>query len=67
MEVLDAAGLAERLRWEDKEYCLHLEAETPLEKYPGKHGIPKFARCANVAQLSSTRGECKRNWTSPKA
>ncbi|RAR09050.1 xaa-pro dipeptidase [Stemphylium lycopersici] len=36
MEVLDAAGLAERLRWEDKEYCLHLEAESPLEKYPAK-------------------------------
>lgn len=36
MEVLDAKGLSERLRWEDNEYWLHLEAETPFEKYPGK-------------------------------
>lgn len=35
MEVLDAKGLSERLRWEDNEYWLHLEAETPFEKYPG--------------------------------
>jgi Xaa-Pro dipeptidase len=37
MEVLDATTLAERLKWEAKEYWLHLEAETPLDKYPGKH------------------------------
>jgi Xaa-Pro dipeptidase len=37
MEVLDASNLAERLKWEAKEYWLHLEAETPLEKYPGEH------------------------------
>ncbi|RMZ68596.1 peptidase d [Pyrenophora seminiperda CCB06] len=36
MEVLDATGLAERLRWEDNEYWLHLEAETPFDKYPAK-------------------------------
>jgi Xaa-Pro dipeptidase len=36
MEVLDVKGLSERLRWEDNEYWLHLEAETPFEKYPGK-------------------------------
>ncbi|KAI4667879.1 uncharacterized protein J4E78_001698 [Alternaria triticimaculans] len=36
MEVLDAKGLSERLRWEDNEYWLHLEAETPFEKYPAK-------------------------------
>jgi|TARA_R110002003_G_scaffold107_4_gene8967 hypothetical protein len=42
MEVLDATSLAERLKWEAKEYWLHLEAETPLEKYPGKQKvIPK--------------------------
>ena len=37
MEVLDATSLAERLKWEAKEYWLHLEAESPLDKYPGKH------------------------------
>jgi Xaa-Pro dipeptidase len=36
MKVLDATSLAERLEWEGKEYRLHLEAETPLDKYPGK-------------------------------
>jgi Xaa-Pro dipeptidase len=36
MEVLDATSLAERLKWEAKEYWLHLEAETPLDKYPGE-------------------------------
>ncbi|KAG9187242.1 Xaa-Pro dipeptidase [Alternaria panax] len=36
MEVLDAKSLSERLRWEDNEYWLHLEAETPFEKYPAK-------------------------------
>ncbi|KAE8848996.1 hypothetical protein HRS9122_03012 [Pyrenophora teres f. teres] len=36
MEVLDATGLAERLRWEDNDYWLHLEAETPFDKYPAK-------------------------------
>jgi Xaa-Pro dipeptidase len=36
MEVLDATSLAERLKWEAKEYWLHFEAESPLEKYPGK-------------------------------
>ncbi|OAL04860.1 putative Xaa-Pro aminopeptidase, partial [Phaeosphaeriaceae sp. SRC1lsM3a] len=36
MEVLDATSLAERLKWEAKEYWLHLEAESPLDKYPAK-------------------------------
>jgi hypothetical protein len=36
MEVLDATSLKERLRWEAKGYWVHLEAEDPLEKYPGK-------------------------------
>ncbi|KAH7081040.1 hypothetical protein FB567DRAFT_532345 [Paraphoma chrysanthemicola] len=36
MEVLDATSLSERLKWEAKEYWLHLEAETPLEKYPAR-------------------------------
>jgi Xaa-Pro dipeptidase len=46
MEVLDAKGLSERLRWEDSEYWLHLEAETPFEKYPGKPDM-------NVGRASS--------------
>lgn len=36
MEVLDDTSLADRLRSQDKEYWLHMEADTPLEKYPGK-------------------------------
>ncbi|KAL1801067.1 hypothetical protein ACET3X_001409 [Alternaria dauci] len=36
MEALDANGLSERLRWEGNDYWLHLEAETPFEKYPAK-------------------------------
>lgn len=36
MQVLDATSLAERLKWEAKEYWLHLDADTPLEKYPGR-------------------------------
>jgi Xaa-Pro dipeptidase len=40
MEVLDATRLAERLKWEAKEYWVHLEAESPLDKYPGKAGAP---------------------------
>jgi Xaa-Pro dipeptidase len=36
MELLDATSLADRLEWEAKEYWLHLEAGTPLDKYPGK-------------------------------
>ena len=35
MEVVDATSLGERLRWEDSDYWLHLEAEIPFDKYPG--------------------------------
>jgi hypothetical protein len=59
MEVLDATGLAERLRWEDNEYWLHLEAESPFEKYPGKlqmQGmlcIAKLILCSEAACTES--------------
>ncbi|KAF1943932.1 hypothetical protein EJ02DRAFT_432880 [Clathrospora elynae] len=36
MELLDATSLPERLQWEDKQYCMHLEAGSPFEKYPAK-------------------------------
>jgi hypothetical protein len=49
MEVLDATGLAERLRWEDNEYWLHFEAGSPLEKYPGKH---RRADCVQGTKLT---------------
>jgi Xaa-Pro dipeptidase len=32
-----ATSLAERLMWEQQDYWLHLDAESPLEKYPGKY------------------------------
>jgi Xaa-Pro dipeptidase len=52
MEVLNATGLAERLRWEDNEYWLHLEAESPFEKYPGKLEIRRV-RCVAILTLRS--------------
>ncbi|KAH9869980.1 hypothetical protein J1614_006901 [Plenodomus biglobosus] len=36
MNGFDVSGLAERLEWEDKEYWLHMDAESPFEKYPAK-------------------------------
>lgn len=37
MAALDAISLAEKLSCLQKEdYWLHLEAESPLEKYPGE-------------------------------
>lgn len=44
MEVLDAARLAERLTWEDKEYWLHIKADSLLEKYPGKLGTEHISK-----------------------
>lgn len=34
---LDALNLTERLEGEQKEYWMHLEAASSLEKYPGKY------------------------------
>ena len=64
MEVLDATGLAERLRWEDNEYWLHLEAESPFEKYPGefRDGRNCMNHDTDIAQQSSMRGECRKSW-----
>jgi Xaa-Pro dipeptidase len=40
MEALDSTTLAARLHGQANEYWLHLEAEGPMEKYPGKqHNI----------------------------
>ncbi|KAF2849087.1 hypothetical protein T440DRAFT_469521 [Plenodomus tracheiphilus IPT5] len=36
MDGFDVSGLAERLEWEDKEYWFHVEADSPLDKYPAK-------------------------------
>lgn len=36
MNEFDVSGLAERLECEDKEYWLHMDAESPFEKYPAK-------------------------------
>lgn len=41
MNGFDVSGLAQRLEWEDKEYWLHLEADSPLEKYPAKQHARK--------------------------
>ena len=43
-QQLDALNLAERLRWEQQEYWLHLEAASALEKYPGEHSMHVEAR-----------------------
>jgi len=38
---LDPRLLGERLRWEQQDYWLHLEAKSPFEKYPGKLCVQK--------------------------
>ncbi|KAF2024316.1 putative Xaa-Pro aminopeptidase [Setomelanomma holmii] len=50
MEALDAIGLAERLKWEQKEYWLHLDSETPLEKYPAKQHARRVQEKLGVEQ-----------------
>lgn len=57
MEVLDASSLADRLKWESKEYWLHLEAASPWEKYPGAmNNIPRYF----AAELTSpSKATCK--------
>jgi hypothetical protein len=69
MELLDATSLADRLKWEAKEYWLHLEAETPFEKYPGE-----LSHCAQqedlvliTLQQSNMQDACRRSWVSRKA
>ena len=37
MEQIDACTLAERLKWEQQKYWLHLDAASPLDKYPGEY------------------------------
>ncbi|KAF1835858.1 hypothetical protein BDW02DRAFT_267161 [Decorospora gaudefroyi] len=62
MEVFDATGLSERLRWEDNEYWLHLEAESPLEKYPAKQHARRVQEKLGVADgLIYLRGQPARN------
>jgi hypothetical protein len=62
MEVLDATSLAERLKWEAKEYWLHLEADTPLEKYPGKGTkYEHFQLLLTLFQRSNMQDACKRS------
>lgn len=39
MAGFDAHALAERLRWEQQDYWLHMEAESALEKYPGAYSM----------------------------
>tara|TARA_R110002003_G_scaffold1624_3_gene23305 strand:- start:3808 stop:3945 length:138 start_codon:yes stop_codon:yes gene_type:complete len=43
MKVLDTIR-AEQLEGEGKAYWLDLEAESPLEKYPGKQLIPETSK-----------------------
>jgi Xaa-Pro dipeptidase len=39
MDGFDATELAERLNGEQQDYWVHVEAESPLEKYPGQSSI----------------------------
>ncbi|KAF2120003.1 peptidase M24, structural domain-containing protein [Lophiotrema nucula] len=64
MEQLDAINLAERLRWEQEqqEYWLHLEAASPLEKYPAKQHAKRVQELLGVPDgLIYLAGEPKRN------
>ena len=36
MSQLDAKEVSDRLEGEDRDLWVHIEADTPLEKYPGK-------------------------------
>jgi len=38
-------GLAERLEGEEKEFWLHMEADSPFEKYPGAHHQSRMLLC----------------------
>ncbi|KAF2259316.1 hypothetical protein CC78DRAFT_537165 [Lojkania enalia] len=51
MERIDAINLTDRLRWEQQEYWLHLEAASPLEKYPAKQHARRV-----VERLGVTNG-----------
>ncbi|KAF2843700.1 hypothetical protein M501DRAFT_924957 [Patellaria atrata CBS 101060] len=48
MNSLDADALAERLKGEMRDYWLHIEADSPLEKYPAKHHAQRVAERLNV-------------------
>ncbi|KAF2828073.1 hypothetical protein CC86DRAFT_369220 [Ophiobolus disseminans] len=62
MDVLDATSLSERLKWEAKEYWLHIEAETPLEKYPARQHARRVQEKLGVgAGLIYLRGQAARN------
>jgi hypothetical protein len=55
--TLDATNLAERLRWEQQEFRLHLEAASALEKYPGKctrPEVPCQEKCLMLMMDSET-------------
>lgn len=68
MQVLDATSLAERRACEDKDYCLRLESDMPLEKYPGEHcSLSRRARHTNLAQPNNMRAACKKRWASSMA
>jgi hypothetical protein len=73
MEALDPTSLAARLECEANQYWLHLEAEGPLDKYPGKR--PPYAMepgvwgrmPTNDVQQSSMQQEFKRSSASTLA
>ena len=54
MEVLDATRPAQPLRWEDKEYRVRLEADSPLEKYPGQSGLLRSEDAMKLMKSSET-------------
>ena len=57
MEVLDTTNPAGRLRWEDKEYRLRLQSNSPLEKYPGWEGSSKSENIIKLMISSETTCE----------
>ncbi|KAF1995721.1 hypothetical protein P154DRAFT_580595 [Amniculicola lignicola CBS 123094] len=48
--AFDASTLAERLRWEQQDYWMHLEATAPLEKYPAKQHARRVAEKLGVSE-----------------
>ncbi|KAF2469759.1 Creatinase/aminopeptidase [Lindgomyces ingoldianus] len=62
MEQIDAGNLAARLRWEQQDYSLHVEAASRLEKYPAKQHARRVVEKLGVPDgLVYLPGEPQRN------
>ncbi|ORY16418.1 hypothetical protein BCR34DRAFT_105189 [Clohesyomyces aquaticus] len=62
MAQIDPTNLAERLRWEQQDYWLHVESDSSLEKYPAKQHARRVVEKLGVSEgLIYLPGEPQRN------